>query len=146
MQGEELKESKFVKWLISHEASRVFIMEFIATCILMFIATGVANTGPFEDHPSEPNKYRLVYVALTVYGLICFFGPLSGSHINPAVSLAVYLGKPKHQKKIKVLLAYWTAQFSGALLGVILAHSIYNNGGAVFPPMPSDFDLDRMCV
>jgi glycerol uptake facilitator-like aquaporin len=53
------------------------------------MATSVATLPPFEAH--IPNIYRLVYVAIIVYVLICFFGPITGAHLNPAVTLAAYL-------------------------------------------------------
>ena len=112
----------------------------------MFMATSVTTLPPYQDHPYDPNKYRLVYVAIIVYVIICFFGPITGAHVNPAVSLAVFLSRKNRKKHIKVLIAYWVAQFLGGLLGVVLSRNIYGNGGAVFEEMPEATDLIRICL
>lgn len=105
----------------------------------MFMATSVATLPPYEGHPQDPNKYRLIYVVIIVYVIICFFGPITGAHINPAVSLAAHLNKQRRRKQIGVLLSYWIGQFAGGLLGVILSRNIYGNGNAVFETMPDMF-------
>jgi glycerol uptake facilitator-like aquaporin len=59
--------------------------------------------------------------------LIQCLGPISGAHLNPAVSLVEALwGNLSRQG----LVAYWFAQFAGAVLGVVAAHVMF--GQAVF--------------
>jgi glycerol uptake facilitator-like aquaporin len=54
--------------------------------------------------------------------LIVTFGPLSGAHLNPVVSLAIALrgGMPWPEVPF-----YVAAQFAGGLLGTILAHLMF---------------------
>lgn len=54
--------------------------------------------------------------------LITLFGPLSGAHFNPAVTLVACL---RHQMTPGVGLAYIAAQVLGAVLGVWLAHAMF---------------------
>jgi glycerol uptake facilitator-like aquaporin len=54
--------------------------------------------------------------------LILAFGPVSGAHFNPAVSLALALRRelPTH-----IVPAYVAAQIAGAILGVLAAHAMF---------------------
>jgi glycerol uptake facilitator-like aquaporin len=54
--------------------------------------------------------------------LIHMFGPVSGAHFNPVVSLAVFLGR---QMNARTAIGYVLAQFAGAVLGVWLAHLMF---------------------
>jgi len=54
--------------------------------------------------------------------LILTFGPLSGAHFNPAVSVAFAI---RHQLAWPLALAYIVAQVSGAIIGVWAAHLMF---------------------
>lgn len=54
--------------------------------------------------------------------LIGIFGPLSGAHFNPAVTLIMAL---RRDLKGKVALAYVAAQIAGAIMGTVLAHMMF---------------------
>lgn len=54
--------------------------------------------------------------------LITIFGPISGAHFNPAVTLAFLLRK---EMTWKTALIYVVAQVIGAVLGVYLAHGMF---------------------
>jgi len=58
--------------------------------------------------------------ALTV--LILMFGPLSGAHFNPAVTLVMAV---RREVRWRVVPAYLAAQIAGAVLGVALAHLMF---------------------
>ena len=58
-----------------------------------------------------------------LYALISLFGPVSGAHFNPVVTLTeLLLGKLRWPQ----LALYWAAQWSGAILGVWLAHLMFD--------------------
>ena len=57
--------------------------------------------------------------------LILTFGPFSGAHFNPVVSLAIALRGQMPWAEVPL---YAVAQFSGALLGTILAHLMFGRG------------------
>ena len=63
--------------------------------------------------------------ALTV--LIAIFGPLSGAHFNPAVS--IYFGLRRELSVVDAT-TYVVVQIGGAILGVYLAHAMF--GSAIF--------------
>ena len=54
--------------------------------------------------------------------LIIVFGPVSGAHFNPAVTLAFAL---RREIRPPLALAYVGAQIVGAVLGVFLAHAMF---------------------
>jgi len=54
--------------------------------------------------------------------LITVFGPISGAHFNPAVTLVFYLQK---QLKTSAALLYCLAQIAGAVLGTLVAHLMF---------------------
>ncbi len=54
--------------------------------------------------------------------LISIFGPISGAHFNPAVTLVFAL---RRDLSARLALAYVAAQIAGAVLGVFLAHAMF---------------------
>ena len=88
----------------------------------------------------------MIYVALIVYIIICFGGPITGAQINPAVTLAYYVYKKYEKGDIKTIFSYISAQLSGCLFGCILSKLIYDKGGFVYPVQPEGLNLIRDCV
>ena len=58
-----------------------------------------------------------------LYVLIVAFGPISGAHFNPAVSLAMRL---RGELDTRALLGYIVVQCLGAVAGVLLAHAMFD--------------------
>jgi glycerol uptake facilitator-like aquaporin len=54
--------------------------------------------------------------------LISIFGPLSGAHFNPAVTLYFAL---RREIRPRMAAAYVTAQIAGAVIGVYFAHAMF---------------------
>lgn len=54
--------------------------------------------------------------------LILIFGPVSGAHFNPAVSLAFAL---RGELPWRTTLVYLAVQFAGAIIGVCAAHAMF---------------------
>src|SRR4249919_3674296 len=67
--------------------------------------------------------------AAMLYVLIVVFGPVSGAHFNPAVTLVM---RAKREIGTIDALAYLLVQVAGALLGVLLAHAMF--GQALLQP------------
>ncbi|MFG3552920.1 MIP/aquaporin family protein [Micromonospora sp. NPDC047557] len=87
--------------------------EFLGTLLLVFFGVGAAVAARVQG--------GVVVVALAfgfvMLALVYTIGPLSGSHVNPAVTLGVLLSG-----KISVIgaVAYWIAQFAGAAVAGFL--------------------------
>jgi aquaporin Z len=89
------------------------IAEFLGTLILVLFGCGAAVLG--GDHVGQDGialAFGFAIVALA-YGL----GPISGGHVNPAVSLGAYLAGLLPMRQ---MLLYWAAQFAGALAGAAI--------------------------
>ncbi len=54
--------------------------------------------------------------------IIMIFGPVSGAHFNPAVTLAFLL---RRKIDFATALAYWPLQIAGGLLGTVIAHHMF---------------------
>jgi glycerol uptake facilitator-like aquaporin len=58
----------------------------------------------------------------SLFGLITIFGPLSGAHFNPVVSLAFAI---RRELSWRLAGAYVAAQLVGAVVGVCAAHAMF---------------------
>jgi aquaporin Z len=94
-----------------------FLAEFLGTLILVLFGCGAAVlAGPQVGQLGIALSFGFAIVALA-YGL----GPISGGHVNPAVSLAVFVAG---RMTLREMLGYWVAQFAGALAGAGLLAAI----------------------
>ncbi|WP_165775705.1 aquaporin [Paramylibacter kogurei] len=97
------------------------IAEFIGTFTLVFIACGAAIfAGSVIGWAGVSFAFGLALIGMA-YGI----GPISGCHINPAVSLGVFMAG---RMTMPEMLQYWAAQIGGAIVAT-LALSIIANGG-----------------
>ncbi|HEX6886961.1 MAG TPA: aquaporin [Candidatus Nanopelagicales bacterium] len=100
--------------------SRKLIAEFVGTFLLVFLAVGAAvfgiggGVGADSAGPASGTVGVALAFGLVVLMLAYAFGPVSGTHVNPAVTLGVLLAK---RMPAKEAVGYWAAQFAGAILG-----------------------------
>jgi aquaporin Z len=93
------------------------LAEFIGTAALVLLGCGAAVLG--GDHVGQLGiafAFGLAIVAMA-YGI----GPVSGCHVNPAVSFGVFLAG---RMSITDMVQYWVAQFLGALAGAGILYVI----------------------
>ena len=100
------------------------ISETIGTLFLLLIVVGSGIMG--ENLTENKAVVLLANSIATAFGLIVLiwsFGPHSGAHFNPAVSiLMMFLGKLTKQD----MLFYVLCQLIGGVLGVIFANMIFD--------------------
>ena len=99
---------------------RKYIAEFIGTCTLVLFGCGIAVVSG-ADHVATALAFGLAIVA-SAYVI----GDISGCHVNPAVSLAMYLTK---KMKLKEFGFYALAQVLGAFAGSGILLLILKNTG-----------------
>ena len=104
-----------------------YIAEFVGTFVLVLFACGVAAvTGcavPEAAYVATALAFGLVIVAMA-YSI----GNISGCHINPAVSLAVWVNKGISTKDF---IGYVVAQFLGAIAGAAVLYALLGSNAAL---------------
>ncbi|HEV7712396.1 MAG TPA: aquaporin, partial [Asanoa sp.] len=98
------------------------VAEFIGTLLLVFLGAGSAVAARVDG--------GVVVVAftfgLTLLVLVYAIGPISGCHVNPAVTLGVLIAG-----RISMIgaVAYWIAQFGGAAVAGLGLWILTRHGG-----------------
>ena len=104
---------------------RRVLTEAFGTGVLVFFGAGVA-TLMFGFHFAGLSTAAGVVATALAFGLVLLalvytLGPVSGSHLNPAVTLGAFLAG-----RIKAFEAfcYWIGQFAGGIVGAILLWAV----------------------
>ena len=106
-----------------------FAAEFIGTALL--VATVVGSGAMAQSLTQDIGIQLLINTISTVFSLgllIYLFAGLSGSHFNPLVSISEFIGKRLSGKSLAL---YISAQFSGGVLGTLLANQMFEKGTLV---------------
>jgi len=102
---------------------RAIIAECIATFFYVVMICSVHHTmkAP-QDSPADVQLYTAIATGLAMITLAHAFLPVSGAHLNPAVTIACMI-----TKKVSILRAalYVCAQCGGAIAGSALVYGIY---------------------
>ncbi len=101
-----------------------FVAEFIGTCVLVTLGCGTAMLTGCE-HWGGYLATALAF-GLVIVGMAYCVGNISGCHINPAVSLAVFINGGI---TLKDFVGYIISQCLGALAGAGLLAAIFGLGG-----------------
>ncbi|TIT19777.1 MAG: aquaporin family protein [Mesorhizobium sp.] len=103
--------------------SRRLVAEALGTALL--VAT-VVGSGIMADRLSSDVAVSLLGNTLPTGAilvvLITIFGPISGAHFNPAVTLVFAL---RREIETNAALAYVAAQIAGGIAGTLLAHAMF---------------------
>jgi MIP family channel proteins len=110
-----------------------YIAELIGTFALVFCGTGAIIVNQQND-----GALGLIGIALAfgiiVSAMVYVFGSISGTHINPAVTIALLIGKLTTKKEA---LFYIIAQFIGALLASVSLKFIFPESLTLGSTLPS---------
>ena len=98
--------------------------EFLGTMLLVVIAVGSAVGG---IDAIGPFGVALAF-GLTLLGLAYAIGPISGCHINPAVTLGVLLSRGMTTAEAGY---YWAAQVAGGIVGAAILKLLTSGFGDV---------------
>lgn len=107
--------------------NRKFLAEFLGTTVFLTAIVGANAAG---------SPLRQVSLALALGLMILLFGPVSGGHFNPAVSVYFYSTKALN---LKALVSYILAQLLGGLSGAWLGIAIW--GGSLHYGGPSSANV-----
>jgi len=104
---------------------RRLLAEFIGTALLLaaVVGSGIMGAALANGNSAVALLANSVATAAALYVLIVLFGPVSGAHFNPAVTVAMRL---RGEIGSTDAIAYVVTQVLAAVVGVILAHAMFD--------------------
>ncbi|MBV9659766.1 MAG: aquaporin [Acidimicrobiales bacterium] len=100
---------------------RKFLAEAVGTFFLVFFAVGVATLsfgfGVTGNSRSAGVVATALAFGLVLMGLAYALGPISGCHVNPAVTIGFLLAG---RTSLGEAVGYWIAQFVGGIAGALV--------------------------
>lgn len=139
----------------SNNLGRRLVAEFLGSLLLVFTAISPTILGfnVFGSGVTLAVVMDAIAVGFVLFVLIEILGPISGCHINPAVTIAMLSVK---KIKFKPAALYIIVQILGGLVGVLAAHAMFigydffqwtavsdisRSGGAYFAEFVGTFTL-----
>ncbi len=106
---------------------RKLAAEVLGTAVLVFFAVGVA-TLTFGFELDGGSKIAGVVATALAFGLVLLalvyaIGPISGCHVNPAVTLGFVVSK---RMPLADAFGYWVAQFVGGIVGALGLWAVFS--------------------
>ena len=105
-------------------AGQIFLSEVLGTGALILLGDGVV-AGVLLSRSKAQNSGWIVITtawAFAVFTGVLIAGPVSGAHLNPAVTLAFLL---KGSINLPTAVVYWAAEMIGAFIGAVLVYLHY---------------------
>jgi glycerol uptake facilitator-like aquaporin len=103
---------------------RAYLSEFTGTAMLLatVIGSGIMGETLANGNTAIALLGNTIATGSILYVLITVFGPISGAHFNPAVTIAMLISK---KISIQDALIFIILQILGAGLGVMIAHGMF---------------------
>lgn len=122
--------------------TRAYLAELIGTFALVFCGTGAIiinqQAGGVVTHAGIAITFGLIVMCM-IYSL----GPISGAHLNPAVSIAFTIAK---RFPVKSLPGYIISQLTGALLASFILKFLFPSNGLLGATMPAGTDMQSFIL
>jgi glycerol uptake facilitator protein len=101
-----------------------FLAEVLGTGMLVLLGDAVVAGVLLARSKAENAGWIVITFAwgLAVFCGVVIAGPISGAHLNPAVSLAIFINGGID---LTALIGYWAAEMIGAFLGAVLVFLHY---------------------
>ncbi|MBS1914137.1 MAG: aquaporin family protein [Bacteroidetes bacterium] len=105
-------------------AARRFVSEFIGTAMLLatVVGSGIMAENLAGGNVAIALLANTLATGAGLVALIITFGPVSGAHFNPAVTLAASLTGAARWRTVPL---YVAAQIAGGVSGVVAAHAMF---------------------
>jgi len=103
------------------------IIEFLGTFMLVTVAAGSGVINQYAGGGPISRAAAVIAPGALVMALIYAWGPLSGLHINPAVTFAFTARRVFPPAWV---LPYWVAQFAGAIGAALFLQAMFGNVSA----------------
>jgi aquaporin Z len=106
--------------------ARKLAAEFVGTALLVIFAVGAATLSFGFNVTGGSTASGVVMTAFTfglvLLSLVYAIGPISGCHVNPAVTMGFVVSR---RMSLSEAIGYWAAQFAGGIVGAIVLWSIF---------------------
>ena len=104
----------------------IYLAEFLGSFFLVgtVIGSGIMGERLSPDNMAVALLGNTIPTGAILFVLIKMFGPISGAHFNPAVSMVFFLRKEIELKKFVHYIFY---QLIGGLFAVLVIHFIFNS-------------------
>jgi aquaporin Z len=106
--------------------ARRLVAELLGTAILVFFAVGVATLSLGFKFAGTSTSAGIVATALAfglvLLALVYAIGPISGCHVNPAVTMAFVISR---RMSIQEGIGYWIAQLVGGIFGAFALWGVF---------------------
>ncbi|MEM9060594.1 MAG: MIP/aquaporin family protein [Pseudomonadota bacterium] len=101
------------------------LAEGLGTCLLLttIVGSGIMGDALANGQPGAALLPHAIAIGAMLFVLITLFGPVSGAHFNPAVTMVFTI---RRELSPGVALAYVTVQIAAGVLGVWLAHLMFD--------------------
>ena len=103
------------------------IIEFLGTLVLVTVAAGAGVINHYVGGGPISRTAAVIAPGAAVMAMIYAWGPLSGLHINPAVTFAFASRRVFPREWV---LPYWTVQFAGAICAAWFLQVMFGNVSA----------------
>ncbi|QDV84892.1 MIP/aquaporin family protein [Stieleria magnilauensis] len=110
-----------------------YVAEMIGTFVLVFVGTGSVVVDNVTDGGVTLVGIALAW-GLVVSAMIHSIGDISGAHINPAVTIAFWVGRRFEGKHV---VPYIISQCVGALLASVLLRVLFPDQASLGPTLPA---------
>lgn len=121
---------------------RKYLSEFIGTFILIFVGTGCVVVDQQTNGALGLQGIATVW-GLAIIALVYAFGDISGTHLNPAVTVAFAIDKRFDWKEVP---PYLVAQFVGALAGSFALHFLFPENKTLAITQPSGTEWQSLIL
>jgi len=116
----------------------ILLFEFFGTGI--FAGTvNIIDPLPVATTP-DVNQYYLIYICLMYMAVLLICTPISGGHLNPAVTVGVWLTCDDKKAKIGKMLYMVFAQVLGGFLGLAIGRMVRVKLTSGTPLVPASYN------
>jgi len=103
------------------------IIEFVGTFVLVTVAAGAGVINHYAGGGPISRTAAVIAPGAAVMAMIYAWGPLSGLHINPAVTFGF---TARGVFPARWVLPYWVAQFAGAICAALFLQAMFTHVAA----------------
>lgn len=119
-----------------------YISELLGTFILVFVGTGCVVVNQQTNGALGLPGIAMVW-GLVIIAMVYAFGDISGTHLNPAVTIAFAVDKRFEWKEVP---AYLGSQLTGALVASFVLHYLFPDNKTLGLTQPSGSEMQSLIL